>query len=173
MKIGPGLFAVVLLGVSAMHPSPADGAPVGTGTGDAKIDGARPHATPHRLVPRTSHIERNAIGLATERHERPPERDLVPSGLPRPAPQAPGPAAGDANHIVTSAVPKVADNPVRASIVSVSPAPPVAPIVANHGTVNGTINGTGLVRPSHAPAVIGGPAKAVASINGTTIRLRH
>jgi hypothetical protein len=35
------------------------------------------------------------------------------------------------------------------------------------------INGTGVHRPGAGPAVIGGPAKNVAGINGTTIRAKH
>jgi hypothetical protein len=43
---------------------------------------------------------------------------------------------------------------------------PANPTAANRGM----IDGTKLVRPGFAPSAIGGPAKTVASINGTTIR---
>jgi hypothetical protein len=50
----------------------------------------------------------------------------------------------------------------------------VAPqIIAPPRVSHSAINGTTFIRPDHAPAVIGGPAKIAASINGTTIRLRH
>jgi hypothetical protein len=39
----------------------------------------------------------------------------------------------------------------------------------NHAAVNGT----GLTRPGYGPGVVGGPAKSVAGINGTTIRSKH
>ena len=35
------------------------------------------------------------------------------------------------------------------------------------------INGTGMVRPGRGPGVVGGAAKNMASINGTTIRPKH
>jgi hypothetical protein len=37
----------------------------------------------------------------------------------------------------------------------------------------GAINGTSLIRPGSAPSGIGGPAKAIAGINGTAIRPKH
>ena len=37
----------------------------------------------------------------------------------------------------------------------------------------GTINGTTIVRPGFGPASVGGPAKLVAGISGTTIRPKH
>jgi len=45
----------------------------------------------------------------------------------------------------------------------------VKPVVVNRGA----INGTNLIRPGSAPSGIGGPAKTVAGINGTTIRPPH
>jgi hypothetical protein len=45
----------------------------------------------------------------------------------------------------------------------------VGPVVVNRSA----INGTELIRPGSAPSGIGGPAKTVASINGTTIRPPH
>ena len=45
----------------------------------------------------------------------------------------------------------------------------VRPVVVNRGA----INGTNLIRPGSAPSGIGGPAKTVAGINGTTIKSRH
>jgi hypothetical protein len=52
------------------------------------------------------------------------------------------------------------------------PAGRPAPI-ANAGTAaSGKINGTGLIRPIQAPARLGGPAKPVGGINGTTLRAK-
>ncbi|MGB7098440.1 MAG: hypothetical protein WBD95_06685 [Xanthobacteraceae bacterium] len=45
----------------------------------------------------------------------------------------------------------------------------VRPVVVNRSAVNGT----SLIRPGSAPSGIGGPAKTVAGINGTTIRSPH
>lgn len=47
--------------------------------------------------------------------------------------------------------------------------PIVRPVVVNRGT----INGTNLARPGLGPSSIGGPAKPVAGISGTTIRPKH
>ncbi len=45
----------------------------------------------------------------------------------------------------------------------------VRPIVPNRGTINGTT----IVRPGFGPSSVGGPAKPVAGISGTTIRPKH
>jgi hypothetical protein len=47
--------------------------------------------------------------------------------------------------------------------------PIVRPGALNHGT----INGTNLARPGFGPSRVGGPAKQVTGINGTTIRPKH
>jgi len=49
--------------------------------------------------------------------------------------------------------------------------PNVSPVVT---TLNrATINGTGVTRPGAGPSRLGGPAKAVARINGTSIRRKN
>jgi hypothetical protein len=40
-------------------------------------------------------------------------------------------------------------------------------------TSRGSINGAGVVRPSTAPAAIGGAARPAYGINGTTVQSRH
>jgi hypothetical protein len=177
MRGSPSAFAAILLVALAMHASSVDGAALGAvdaraGNGREHrpfvVTGVRTNAAIHRPAPHARNIERNAIGLATDRHERLPERALPPGVPQRPTSLAPAPTAGEANHIVTGAVAKVDDNPARPSVVPVNPLP-VSAIAVNHGAINGTT----MIRPFHALIVIGGPAKTVASINGTTIRLRH
>jgi hypothetical protein len=47
------------------------------------------------------------------------------------------------------------------------------PIVRPAALNRGAINGTSLARPGLGPSSIGGPAKPIAGINGTTIRPKH
>jgi hypothetical protein len=47
------------------------------------------------------------------------------------------------------------------------------PIVRPTALNRGTINGTTIVRPGFGPSSVGGPAKPVAGISGTTIRPKH
>jgi hypothetical protein len=48
-----------------------------------------------------------------------------------------------------------------------------SPIVSAPVVQRGAITGTGLVRPNSAPLSLGGPAKVVAGINGTSTRPKH
>jgi hypothetical protein len=57
---------------------------------------------------------------------------------------------------------------------SIAPAIPNANALVRPTVLNrGAINGTSLVRPGSSPSGVGGPAKTVAGINGTTIRSKH
>jgi hypothetical protein len=47
------------------------------------------------------------------------------------------------------------------------------PIGTATATNHAAINGTGLTRPGYGPGTVGGPAKAVAGINGTSVRPKH
>jgi hypothetical protein len=55
------------------------------------------------------------------------------------------------------------------NVVQLNPVSAITSVASNHGM----INGTGLVRIGSGAAVIGGPAKVVVGLNGTTIRLKH
>jgi hypothetical protein len=113
---------------------------------------ARGNLPPHRLsAPDPSGgVARNAIGMPVAPHEDPKRRDGEPSGL-RPAAPLPAAAAG------------------RPPILK----PNAGSIVSPSASSRGAINGTSVIRPGHAPSGVGGPAKTVAGINGTTIRPRH
>lgn len=121
------------------------------------------------------HSTRNAIGVPIVRHlgiqGRYGEIDhavTVPAATP----------AG-VNRSVAHSLVKFDDGAERASTErpnTVSPSigrqntsAPANPTAVNRGM----IDGTKLVRPGFGPSTIGGPAKTVASINGTTIRLKH
>ncbi len=71
------------------------------------------------------------------------------------------------------------------SFSAADPAPPPARVV--HGMTDGShpaalpqgpasggrLDGSALIRPASAPSALGGPARTVAGINGTTMRTRH
>jgi hypothetical protein len=114
--------------------------------------------TRRKTVPGAVHgVARNAVGIPNTQSvaAKPyvgksalPDVAATPVGTDR---SAPVPPDGIARH------PNVAQpNPVSAS----------TPAASNRGM----INGTGLVRIGSGPAVVGGPAKVVAGLNGTTIR---
>ena len=107
---------------------------------------------------------RNAIGLPVTRHEGIQERSSEPLGAPvqSPAHEPPGIAAGGAGNLKT-------DGLERSTIARSNP----SPIVSAPFAQRGTINGRGLIRPSSAPSGLGGPAKVVAGINGTSARPKH
>ncbi len=50
---------------------------------------------------------------------------------------------------------------------------PVSSPAGNSAVNRGVINGTGMVRPGSGPGTVGGPAKAGAGINGSSIRPKH
>jgi hypothetical protein len=90
---------------------------------------------------------RNAIGLPVAQHESPMRN----------------------GGIATSS--KVSGAAFGAQI---GPHPVTNPSVLNTGaSARGRIDGGAVIRPSLAVAGLGGPAKAVAGINGTTVRLKR
>jgi hypothetical protein len=89
-----------------------------------------------------SAVTRNAIGVSIAPHETLPGSTVAGTVVHGPNPPA-GAAFGPIGH--------------PAPIVNASP---------------GKIGGTSLIRPTLAPAGLGGPAKPVAGINGTTLRPR-
>jgi hypothetical protein len=179
MTISRYLIAAILLGATALQPSFAGDANVGDRPGKAHepkrlITGSGPQNNSEhhrRAIANARHIERNAVGLLTERHERVPEptRDVIGSRSVTLV-SAPAPGSAAASQGVSTAAVKEDDSVARPDVVRTNIAPQAGvPSLVSHGAINGTT----LIRPAHAPAVIGGPAKTVASINGTTIRLRH
>jgi hypothetical protein len=179
MTISRYLIATILLGATALQPSFAGDAKVGDRPGAHEPKrliaggGSQNNSERHRrAVANARHIERNAVGVLTERHERvsEPVRDVVGSRSVTPVASAAAPASAAASQGVSTVAVKEDDSVARPDIVRTNIAPQaVVPALVSHSAINGTT----LIRPAHAPAVIGGPAKTVASINGTTIRLRH
>ena len=49
----------------------------------------------------------------------------------------------------------------------------VSPIATTSTINHASINGTGLARPGSGPGIVGGPAKNIAGINGSSIRPKH
>jgi hypothetical protein len=174
MKIVPSILAVVLLGSSAIHVSFAEAAASTAGHAASSNPSTAPSGSP----PPASHarrmpapgvakpIARNAIGLPVTRHEGLQERSSEPHGAPAQSPthDAPSVAASGAGNLA-----KTDGGLERPPIVRPSPSPVVSAPVAQRGT----INGTGLTRPSSAPSSLGGPAKVVVGINGTSARPKH
>jgi hypothetical protein len=95
-----------------------------------------------------SAVTRNAIGVSIAPHETMP---------------------GSAAHAVAGTVVHGPNLPAGAAF---DPIGHPAPIANANSTGPGKIGGTGLIRPTLAPAGLGGPAKPVAGINGTTLRPR-
>lgn len=118
---------------------------------------ARRAAVPSGAEP----VVRNAVGAVVLRHagfeQHNGERSLtvVPSSISGTS----NPAASAIGRPVKSLGPS--ERPTTSLIVR--------PVVVNRSA----INGTNLIRAGSAPSGIGGPAKTVAGINGTTIRPPH
>jgi hypothetical protein len=112
-------------------------------------------------------VARNAVGMPIERHgDTPSEAGKAYGGKPALPVSAATPAGTDrgAPNIVPS------DGVVRPSnVAQPNPLPTINPAASNRGM----INGTGLARIGSGSSVIGGPAKMVAGLNGTAIRLKH
>jgi hypothetical protein len=109
---------------------------------------------------------RNAIGLAVTRHEGVQEHIGEPHGVPvqNAIHDAPGIAASGASNLAKT------DGGLDRPAIG---RPSASPVVSAPVPQRGTINGTGLIRPSSAPSGLGGPAKVVAGINGTSTRPKH
>jgi hypothetical protein len=103
---------------------------------------------------------RNAVGVPIVRREHRPDGE--PFGL-RPAAQLPA-AAGGVNR-------SVADRVTRTGLERQHFVTPHTSAAGNPTILNrGSINGSTLTRPGSGSSAIGGPAKVVVGINGTSIR---
>jgi hypothetical protein len=105
-------------------------------------------------------VVRNAIGVTVGPHDNIAHRDgHVPPVIVR------GPVG--ATGVSTSASGGIAKPTGVPEIGRLSPPASTPGAITPH---RGTISGTGLVHPGSGPSQIGGPAKSVATINGTTIK---
>jgi hypothetical protein len=100
-------------------------------------------------------VARNAIGLLVARHEDVNGRSAAHFGSMVANPGALAGARGLSGP----------------NIGRTNPAP--APVATASILNRGKIDGTGLIRPALAPASLGGPAKSIAGIDGTTFRPKH
>ena len=126
----------------------------------------------HRRIFSTSRAStrtvRNAISVpivpheSVERHdgEYPYSRSVVRN----PAAGTPGGVGG-----ATGGLAKTEDSLGRPTV----PASNARPVIRSVVLSRGTIDGTGVTRPGVGPSRVGGPAKVVSGINGTTIRPKH
>jgi hypothetical protein len=190
LRIGSCLLAVVLLGASAMQAGLAEEARSGAhdrkrsalpaepavqsrhlggrrdevGQVETKFR-SRPSGAlhPRRLsaAGASDRVVRNAIGMpvAEGAERRQSERHDFPS-----VGQSPIAGVVSAAGSGTGNLSKAEGGP--AGIVRPAPIPAVTATTLYRGT----INGTSLVRPGFGPSGVGGPARAVAGISGTTIR---
>lgn len=135
--------------------------------GDSK---ARPFARHIFRPPRSAHenparVTRDAIGLPIGRHEGieqgSAERHDTPALVNNPAA---APTGFGANTSGGSA---------RPGEVFAHPLSNANPIARSSAPNRGTVNGTNLARPGAGPSSVGGPAKPVAGINGTSFRSKH
>ncbi|MGD0331738.1 MAG: hypothetical protein ABSA90_00630 [Xanthobacteraceae bacterium] len=122
---------------------------------------------PRRLSAREGRggVTRDAIGLPVARHdyiEQPGgQRRDVPTVVHEPAA---GPTGFGAN---------ASGGIARTGGALGRPSSNANQIVRPAALNRGAINGTSLARPGLGPSSIGGPAKPIAGINGTTIRPKH
>jgi len=120
----------------------------------------------HVPVLRSSNpVTRNAIGQPVVQHEDAAvssgTRIGAPVSAPLPSPGAPlsrTESLGKPNGSIGGP--------------SVGPQRP-GPVASTSISSRGRIDATGLIRPSRAPAALGGPAKAFVGISGTTLRPKH
>jgi hypothetical protein len=121
---------------------------------------------PRRLSTRegSGRVTRDAIGLPVVRpdgmEQSTGQRHDLPALVHDPAPATTGFGANAGGGLARTG----------AALGRPSNANPIArPAALNRGA----INGTSLARPGLGPSSIGGPAKPIAGINGTTIRPKH
>jgi hypothetical protein len=120
---------------------------------------------PHGLTHGPSGVVRNAIGVAVTPHHDFGRHEYHPVAPIFHAPVAPLGAAPGAG----PGVPKVSSAPEPSRLLHPGP-PPGAPTPLAR---QGTISGTDLTHKGSGPARIGGPAKTLAGISGTTIKTKR
>jgi len=113
----------------------------------------------------SSRVTRDAIGVPVVRHDGTEQGDGQRHDLPalvhNPAAATTGFSAGASGGLARTG--RAFGRPTS-NINSV-----VRPAVLNRGAINGTT----LTRPGIGPSGVGGPAKSVAGISGTTVRPKH
>jgi hypothetical protein len=118
-------------------------------------------------TPRVSNrTVRNPVGMPVTRHEDLGRRDGEPRSS-QPAAPVSAPAAG----VTPTAAGGLAKTDVgfdRPPVLKPNPNPIIGPTPLNRGTTNGA----GQIPTRVGPSGVGGPAKSVAGINGTSIRPR-
>jgi hypothetical protein len=185
-NIGLCLLAVVLLVVTAPRVSFAEE------SGSAAHDGSRPPSGENaaggagKSEPENKDSDRIDTRITVQPHAPAVRRDeakelkakvrsRAASNLRPHGSSAPTPSGGVVRNAI--GMPVALPRRQRASIQVVDrphiQKPNTSPIVSPTASGRGTINGTGLIRPGHAPSGVGGPAKATAGISGTTIRPKH
>lgn len=201
MKIGRYIVAVVLLATPATQPSFAEKATSEARPMAGRIAGAKEWRSPggaHGLKGRSSGAKGGGV-RAPARQAAPAAKDLNAIG-PRDGEnarnaigqpilhqQAIGGQSG--GHVGPPAlVPVPVQSPAAtlgaaenkpASLANAGAGGPgnlrpnPGPMVTATAASRGRIDGAGLIRPGIAPSGLGGPAKAVARINGTTFRPKH
>lgn len=133
--------------------------------GDRKVDPfARPFFRPRRSAQESAgRVTRDAIGLPAIRRDGMKQESGQRHNVPvvhEPAATPKGFGANTSDLARTGGV--LGRQPSNAN-----------PVVRPTALDRGTINGTNLTRRSVGPSHIGGPAKPVAGISGTTIRPKH
>jgi hypothetical protein len=109
---------------------------------------------------------KNAIGLSVNDHAGAKGTDTGHQGS-APSGQGAGPSA------IGGAAKAAVGNAAVGSSGAKLANPGASPIATTTAINRATINGTGLARPGSGPGIVGGPAKTVAGINGTSIRPKH
>jgi hypothetical protein len=166
LRIGLCVLAIALLGAAAIEPgfaeevgSSAHGGskPFGVAKGKAESSATRNfHRRMFSASGASTRTERNAIGVPILQHESTVRHDGEHPGIT-------GDAAGNGG------LAKTEDGLGRPTALTPSAHPHDRSIAPNRGV----IDGTAMTRPGRSPSGVGGPAKAVAGINGTTIRPKH
>ena len=123
-----------------------------------------PTSRMHRFSRTESHdASRNAIGMSISRDDHVRRDGRHPDLLGAPHELAARTSAIDGSSSGRTKTEDHMDRPVLSA----------KPIVRLLAPTHGVINGTGVVQRGSGPSRIGGPAAAVAGINGTTIRPKY
>lgn len=186
MKIGALLLAIVLSGATTMQTSFAKGQRahrVGTNVSkDRPAQDEKPKAAP--LVD-DSAKEKSDAGVMTPPPRDSSERRDIPANiqsrhLSLPAPPSPLPR-NSIGEVVAPHESLAAVDGQHSGLASPAPVLGAPPIGRQHSSLTASadmpgrskVDGAGLIRPSAAPQGLGGPARVVAGINGTTFRSKR